>query len=433
MAVDIDDWNDRYGQPKPSPSPTGINNFRRKPPVNLPLITSKYGPAPVPTNLPYVRKKGAPAPTPNLLGGFGDFISTISKGHKAPLIPNMAAGFGGFLGGLIGKQNLSPVKRQKGQMWKTNPFGGINASSGQDLPGGGGIEDPRSFSDILHDVQAMLSEMGVGGSVSYDPLREQARGQWQDADARTLAMFNQLQDSIRGEAAPLGAAYDEGVASTNAATEFANTQNAQSAQNIGSMVNQQAGALGIQEAVANDLNAGNLSGQDQAARTADTTARGQITSNQLISNKVGALDYNNDLVGAAGLAGGMARLQRQNELNRLLAQYDVDEQSANASAQGDFTGQSLDLAKSLFGDETDRWKYQNDNQRYATEEMNDREYDLWKMSQGSSGSGKAPILSRASAITKTLNDLGITEPPPSGSQERADFNKIVRGYEGYRF
>jgi hypothetical protein len=430
MAIDIDDWNNKYSKPKPSPSPTGIDAWKR--------ATQ----APGRDNAVVRRDKRKPPAIPNLLGfgtgGIGDFLSKINTElwNGANTRAKNVGKFWETGGGLWGKQNNSvvgpgPTDHERevnspggyGQKWTRgfNPAGNFSA-----LDTGSGLEQPRNFADILAEVQSMLQAQGAGGGVSYDPLREQARSQWQDADARTLAMYQQLQNSIGAEAGNLGKVYDEGVAATNAATEFANQQNAQSAQNIGSMVNQQAGALGIQEAVANDLNAGNLSGQDQMARTADTTARGQLTSNQLGSNKVSALDFNSDLVGAAGLQGAMDRGARSNELQRLLAGYDVAEQEANAQAQGSYASDSMDLAKFLYGQENENWQFGNNMQRYATGEANDRDYDLYRMSQAS---GKAPILNRNQAITKTLNDMGL--PNIEQVTDRDAFMKIVRMYEGY--
>jgi hypothetical protein len=294
-----------------------------------------------------------------------------------------------------------------------------------------GLQDPRNFADVLAEMQALLQSQGAGGGVSYDPLRAQARSQWQDADARTLAMYQQLQSSIGAEAGNLGKVYDEGVAATNAATEFANQQNAQSAQNIGSMVNQQAGALGIQEAVANDLNAGNLSGQDQMARTADTTARGQITSNQLGSNKVSALDFNSDLVGAAGLQGAMDRGARSNELQRLLAGYDVAEQEANAQSQSSYVQQAIDLAKMAYGQENENWQFQNTMQQNAQGEANEMTRFLQEL-LGKTGSATKPqIMNSQQALSRAMADFGYDEEDLKIPSRRAEVTKAQRIYEGW--
>jgi hypothetical protein len=323
-----------------------------------------------------------------------------------------------MLYGMFGDPNNAPKGGSTTSKPKVSGFGhgamnkvlnGSNVS--QAGPGsGGGIEGPQSFADALRMVQELMSGQGMGGNVSYDPLRAQARQQWSEADARTLAMYNQLQDSIRSQAAPLGAVYDDAINNTNATTEFTNQQNQESAQAVNSMVSQQAGALGIQEAVANDINAGNLSGQDQVARAADTAARGQISANMLNSGKAGALDFNSDLVGSAALAGGEARLQRSNELSRLLAQYDVEEQQANAQSQGDFQKQSMDLASMLFGQSRDDYEFDVTQQRLGLQEANEQERFLMELMGKSSGSGTDPYkvmpLGRNAAYRQALDDFG---------------------------
>ena len=219
-------------------------------------------------------------------------------------------------------------------------------------PGDEGINGAWSLADAAAQVKELMASLGMGGEgggVSFDPMRAQARAQWSDADARTLAMYTELGNAIAGDAGTLNKTYDEAVANTNAATEFANKQNLQAQQGLNAMTNQQAGALGIEEAVANTINSGNYATRDAADRVADTTSRGQITSNLMNTNRASALDYNTDLVGSARLAGAQQRSVRLNELNRLLAGYDVQEQEARARSASDLQGQTLDAVFKLMG------------------------------------------------------------------------------------
>jgi hypothetical protein len=268
------------------------------------------------------------------------------------------------------------------------------------------------------------------GSVSYDPLRNQARSQWSDADARTAAMYQQLQGAIGAQGDDYRKIYDEGVANTNKATEFANTQNLQAQQGLNDMQSQQAKALGIEEAVANTLNGGDLASRDAADRAADTAARGQITSNHLNSDRTSALDWNTDLVGSAGLQGAMTRDKRLNELNRLLAGYDVDEQAANAQLQTDYEGQSYERAFDLLGLNRDDFSQWNDNQRFATSEANDRWYDEARINKPST-SNKPAIMSSADALTRALSEFGLDKLPLNDVNKRNEILARQRIYEGY--
>ena len=352
----------------------GVNKF----------LGQKVAPPPIP------RVPAPPAFNPAVIGNAGREFGNFLRDTNGMLWEG-ANNRANYLKDWYGKKDNSVVgtrDREGGGSWE-DPTKGMDTVADATGLFGEGIADPRSFSEVLAEVRAMLSGMGVGGDVSYDPLRSQARAQWGDADARTLAMYNQLQNSIRGEAAGLNTAYDTGVANTNAATEFANTQNLESKAAMNAMTGQQAQALGIQEAVANDIGQGNLSAQDAMARTADTSARGQLATNQLESNRVGALDFNNDLVGAAGLAGAQQRSARLNELNRLLAGYDVSEQEANAAADNDLLQQTLGLAQYMHGNDTDIWKYRNDMERYAMAEGNEMTRFLAELGAGPGGGTNA--------------------------------------------
>lgn len=369
--------------------------------------------------------------------GFGD----AAKGFGSLFGPAFTGSFGKAGEGTFGKQDNSLVVPKKKAGNSSLPGKGSNWDGGDDMgwgagdPGGGEGQsefDLMSFADALAQAQGLLSGMGVGSSVSYDPLRNQARSQWADADARTLAMAQELQKTIGAQGAALGQTYDTSLADTNKATQFANNQNLQSAEGMKSMLSQQAQALGIEEAVANSVNGGNYAARDTTDRAADTAARGQITSNQLIGNKASALDFNSDLVGAAGLSGQQARLARQNELSRLLAGYDVQEQEANAASQNDFLSQALGLAGQLQGTNRDDYKQWNDNQRFAMSEANDYSYDQGRLAQSNAvkPSNKPALMNEKDSITRALSDLGKTEKDLLGG-DREKIMTLARMYQGY--
>jgi hypothetical protein len=142
------------------------------------------------------------------------------------------------------------------------------------------------------------------------------------------------------------------------------------------------------------------------------------------------LDWNTDLVGSAGLQGAMTRDKRLNELNRLLAGYDVDEQAANAQLQTDYEGQSYERAFDLLGLNRDDFSQWNDNQRFATSEANDRWYDEARINKPST-SNKPAIMSSADALTRALSEFGLDKLPLNDVNKRNEILARQRIYEGY--
>jgi hypothetical protein len=372
-VADIDDWQRKYGnQPSPTPSPTGIDKYTRTPAQIEELRRQAAARA---------NQQGAPAVTQEQKPGL-DFWGTVGKGFG-----DAGAGFGKLFGGinkglqdraethtanvgkfwetgggLWGKQNNSPVASKTvgvdlsapnlGPNWRGGKGGG-----GDDLP----VEDERSFKsygDFITMAQELMEQFGLGGGgVNYDPQRQAARSQWADADARTAAMYRQLQGSIEGDAAGINQNYQGAITANDQRTQDTqedingaySTANDESAR--------MAKALGIEEAVANTINAGNFGGLDQADAVADTAQRGQIAATQYGENQQNALDANRTTAQSAGLAGANTRAVRQNELSRILAQLDAEEQQANAQSRQNNSSQILGLAGDLFGNSTETQQY----------------------------------------------------------------------------
>src|SRR5690606_28803010 len=82
------------------------------------------------------------------------------------------------------------------------------AQSGADIPETPMPGDLQSFLQMAQEI------LGGPNTVSYDPLRQSARNQASDYDARVEAMYNQLANSIRADAPTIQANFQEGIDSS---------------------------------------------------------------------------------------------------------------------------------------------------------------------------------------------------------------------------
>jgi hypothetical protein len=242
---------------------------------------------------------------------------------------------------------------------------------------GQGIEEPTemSFSDILARAMEMFGGGGGGpSSVSYDPQREAARTNAAESDAKIAGIYNALSQSIVGDAAGIGSSYDQAKAVQQAAADQAQ-QNVQAGyQSANDMLSQQAAALGIQEAVANQINSGQANGGDMTQRLSDLAAQNAQAQSQLGTNRQSALDYNTAVDQAARQESASRRAALAGELRNILGQIDSAENEANASLanqygsqQGQAQDSALSLAQWMYENQTDERRYQDDQSRRATE------------------------------------------------------------------
>lgn len=222
----------------------------------------------------------------------------------------------------------------------------------------------------LQSALAMAQEiLGGPNTVSYDPLRQSARSQAADYDARVEAMYNQLANSIRADAPTIRANYQQSIDASEG--RAADTQQAiQSSSDAAAAKNLETlQALGLGEAAGNIVAQGQDLNTATSRAVADSAARQQIVGDQLGQRQQTSLDYNTNIAGVAGLEGAEQRNRIQHELARLLAQYDVAEQQANQNARQSFLSQQLGLAQALTGDAWQRQGYQDDLMRWLYEQQ----------------------------------------------------------------
>lgn len=267
-------------------------------------------------------------------------------------------------------------------------------TSRRSLKGGisrGGQEMQETSLPDLQSFLAQAMELLGGGdelpTVSYDPLRNDARGRSAEYDARLSAMYNQLQNSMREDGTQLQGSYQTAIDDTaqRAAESQANIQGAGDAANERNM--QQLQALGIGEAAGNAVSEGRDLNTQLAGAVQEAAARGQISGDALQQNQQSAAQANNSLVGAAGLEGNLQRARVQDELSQLLSQYDMQEQEANQqvaaqnaqSRQGRMS-QGLNLAQALYGSEWDKINY-NDQTAQSIMEMQQQANQPNKLNQ----------------------------------------------------
>lgn len=198
---------------------------------------------------------------------------------------------------------------------------------------------------------------GGGGGVDYNPLREAARGRYSQGNARLEAMYRQLADSIAGQAGTIGSNYDSAGQGYNQ-----NAQQAQSTINDAYQASRDAQSrqfqqLGIQDAAAVLAAQGGNAAADQANAVSGIEQNRAAVTNQNEAAKQAALAQNASHVSAAGLAGAEQRGRLQAELNQLLGEYDVAEQTQNAQLAargGRDIGNALQVAQMLQEDYNSR-------------------------------------------------------------------------------
>lgn len=254
----------------------------------------------------------------------------------------------------------------------------------------------RTFASTLAEAMKLLSSLGGAGGVDYDPYRQSARTNAAEADANVGAIYRALATSIGNDAPGIGQQYDTAKQTQQAASDQASQAIQQGYQSGRDMLSQQAAALGIQEAVGNQIEAGQTGAGDMSQRLADSAAQNQTAQTQLNTNRQSALDYNTAVKQAAQQEGAAQRAQRQAELRSVLAQIDVAEQDANRSTQGRQGESALSLAQWLWGQDTDEARYQDSLQQSAIEAA---------MSQGA---GTPGVNAESVALLQEL--LGYTDP-----------------------
>lgn len=280
--------------------------------------------------------------------------------------------------------NRAPVSPTPFRVQSTVPtmgsdewLAGLARSAGRRNRERGPVEsDAMSFSDILAQAMEMFGGGGGGGpaTVNYDPQRAAARQNASESDQKIAGIYNALVQSIEGDASGIGSSYDAAKQAQQEATQRAVTDTTAGYQSANDMLTQQAQALGIGEAVANQINSGQTNSGDMTQRLADLNASGASAEKQLNTNRQSALDYNTAVSQAARQESASRRAALASELRNILGQIDSAESQANAQAQNEWASQqgagqseALSLAKWMYENQTDERRYQDSMEQDAME------------------------------------------------------------------
>lgn len=265
-----------------------------------------------------------------------------------------------------------------------------------------GQESDTGLAATLAEALAMLKSLpGAGGSVNYDPYRQSARQNYNEADANIGAIYRALASSIGADAAGIGSSYSGAIENQQGITEEAAQNIQQGYQSGNDMLRQQAAALGIEEAVANQINSGQTSHGDMTRALADNAGSGQTAQTQLNTNKQSALDYNTATKQAAEQEGAAQRAQRSAELASVLANLDVAEQEANRSAQQSQSDSALGLVKWLYETRQGESRYNDQVAQQALE---------LALEQSSSPQSQESRINGSEATAYLMELLGYTDP-----------------------
>jgi hypothetical protein len=230
----------------------------------------------------------------------------------------------------------------------------------------GPVEDEFNPLSIAEAISRAMSMVG-GGSVNYDPQRNELRGRASENDARLEAMYKQLQGSYAADVPKIEGIYDEASAGVNESTDagVANINAAYDKARADQTA--QLEALGIGDAAGVIAGAGQDAGAQQAAAVgALETNRGANVS-QLTGDRAASSEASRRIGQAAGLEGNLQRAGNQSRLQQLLAEIDMMEQQENASLAQSQQSQAFSLAQSMVDD---NWR-----QRQYADSRADADFD----------------------------------------------------------
>lgn len=339
---------------------------------------------------------------------------------------------GSFLTGTPERRIQRPNQRPAGGKPNFTNFDPQNLfykqRQGLEEQGGEGMEEqeyqPLSIAEALARAMSMLPG---GGSVNYDPQRNELRGRASENDARLEAMYKQLQGSYAADAPTINAAYDEATASTNETTD-------QGVGNINAAYDKaradqtaQLAALGIGDAAGVIAGAGQDSGAEQANAVANLEQNRGANVNQLGANKRAAGAFNTQIGQAAGLEGNLQRAANQSRLQQLLAEIDAQEQGENAQLQNSNRGAAMSLAESLVAEDWREQEYR-DSRADADFQKQSMAAELAAKLQGDTAARFDP--QQAISSTDAYFEANGIEPTPD--EWNKVFGNMIRNYSvGY--
>jgi hypothetical protein len=274
----------------------------------------------------------------------GNFASTAGSFLSSNRQPAAGGGFGDYLVGRGADSPVSPMRR-RGETVQRLQQQEEQAEEGTQL----------GILDFLAQAQGLMGGAG-GGGVNYDPLRQAARGRFTEGDAKLEAMYRQLADSIGAQAGTIASNYDAGAAGLNQNAAQAQSTIGDAYEAARAAQTRQLQQLGIGDAAGVIASEGTDAGAEQARALANVEQNRAANVGANEAAKQSGLAQNASHVSAAGLAGAEQRGRLQAELNQLLGEYDVAEQTQNAqlASRAQDPTQALSIAQMLQEDYNSR-------------------------------------------------------------------------------
>lgn len=228
-----------------------------------------------------------------------------------------------------------------------------------------------SYQDALSQAASMLNQMGYDpgyvdvNSISWDPLRQDAKSREADYDAKIAAMYNALTNNVRTkDASDIKQNFADALSSVKDSAQRAATGTTQAAQAAQANNIDVLKRLGQEEAAARIIEQGRDLNTAAAQQVGTINQRGQAAEDAVARKQQASLDYNTGMAGAYGLQGANARDALKQQLASLLANYDMQEQQARASAQAQNASRAsqaqsvlMSLANNVLGNDWNTIKY----------------------------------------------------------------------------
>ena len=240
----------------------------------------------------------------------------------------------------------------------------------------GGQSQPQntplpSLEEALARAKSLLGASGWNpgyidvNSISWDPLRQDARSRADEYDAKVAAMYSQLQNQVRTkDAQAIQQNFQQNRDAVKGSTdrtvnEIQQASNAADQRNTDNLA-----ALGLGDAAARIVAQGRDLNTGTAQSVADALARGQVAENAVSRKQQASGDANTQMAGVYGLQGAETRDNIQSQLSALLANYAMSEQQARAQAQQQNASLSqneqsvlMNLANGILGNDWNTIKY----------------------------------------------------------------------------
>lgn len=268
---------------------------------------------------------GLPGFLQGIVGFNGDVYSALAKANpfSAPNTARLAA----WATGASPKEYVPPALGGPDTNARSNGSRGVGHAPMPSDPAQA-VETPE---DRLRRILGYSSQFGMNsGGVDYTGLMDTLKNTAGQNDARTQAMYAQLQNQIGADAGALGQIYDNTGAAINQNADKASGNTSAAAQASTDMLTKQLADLGIGAAAG--TSGGSVAG-DAAQAIANIEQNRAANTNQNTSHKGTALAYNSARKDLAGFTANETRGKIQSALAEKLASIGLQQAQSQQSSQ----------------------------------------------------------------------------------------------------